>query len=235
MKTNLEKLMTEYLQILLPYAMDDQSIPAYIEEKLHDIQAQIIELLLFEADKPIFVSDKKLKDVFNEIIPHLLNRKAKQFLYERLDISGKSVDIVCNYLDRFLNINPFLLISNLPKNVNILLSDAIRSYLYGCNRAAVILCGALLEEILTTELENINRDLVYKNENGDGTHQLKMPVIIQNAVNNGIMDKKFKKDAKHVNTERNDAVHNCKLYNDNDTLKIIEKTKRAMENIYERQ
>jgi len=235
MKKNLENLMKEYSQVLLQYAINDQPIPATQEEKLHDLQAKIIEILLFEADKPLFVSDKKMKGIFDVVLPHLLNRDDFQFLFDRLDSSGKSVDITWNYLDRFLKLKPFLLFSNLPQNVNILLSDAIRSYLYSCNRAAVILCGALLEEILTTELENINRGLVYKNENGNGMHQLKMPVIIQNAVNNGIMDKKFKKDAKYVNTERNDAVHNCKLHNDTGTLKIIEKTKRAMENIYERQ
>lgn len=233
-KKNLDNLMTDYLKILLPYTKDDQSIPAYVEEKLHDLQAEIIEILLFSADKPIFVSDKKLKDIFNQIIPYLLNSDDSQFLHERLDRTGKSVDIVCSFLERFLNLKPFLLFSILPKNINILLSDAIHSYLYGCNRAAVILCGALLEEILTTELEKIDRNLVFKNENGNGPHQFKMPVIIQNAVDNSLMDKKFKKDAKHVNTERNDAVHNCKLHNDNDTLKIIEKTKRVMENIYER-
>ena len=232
MKTNLEKLMTEYLQILLPYAMDNQSIPAYIEEKLHDIQAQIIEILLFETDKPIFVSDKKLKDVFNEIIPHLLNREAKQFLYERLDISGKSVDIVCNYLDRFLNLKPFLLISNLPKNVNILLSDAIRSYLYGCNRAAVILCGALLEESLKEKLCKIDKSLVYKRYNRNRRFKLPMPTIIDNAISKDILASELEKKAKcTVNKERNNAVHHCKLHNSKETLKIIEAAKEIMENI----
>lgn len=232
MKKSLEKLLADYLQILLPH-IDDESIPAYLEERLHDLQAEIIEVFLFASDKPIFISDRKLKDIFDVVSSHLLNRKDFQFLYERLDSSGKSIDITWNYLDRFLKLRPFFLFSNLPQNVNILLSDAIRSYLYNCNRAAVILCGALLEEILTAELEKIDPNLVYKVDSGDGPHQLKMPVIIQNAIDNGLMDKKLKKDAKHVNIERNDAVHNCKLHNDNITLKIIEKTKKVMENIYE--
>jgi hypothetical protein len=234
MKNNIENLMIEWFEIVVQLPKGSNSMSGAQEEQLHNIQAEIIERLLFNADKPIFVSHKKLKDIFNKIIPHLL-KVDRQFLYERLDGSGKSVEIVCEYLDRFLNLKPFLLISKLPKNVNILLSDAIRSYLHGCNRAAVILCGALLEEILTTELEKIDQNLVYKNENGDGHYQLKMPVIIQNAVNKNLMDKKFKKYAKHVNTERNDAVHKCKFHNDDDTLKIIEKTKSVMENIYERQ
>lgn len=92
MKRNLEKLMKEYLQILLSYAMNDQAIPAYLEEKLHALQADIIEILLFEADRPIFVSDKNLEDIFNEIIPHILNPDDRQFLHEPRS-EGSALDI----------------------------------------------------------------------------------------------------------------------------------------------
>lgn len=235
MKRNLEKLMKEYLQILLPYAMNDQTIPAYLEEKLHALQVDIIEILLFEADKPIFVSDKNLKDIFNEIIPHILNPDDLQFLHERLDETGISVSIIGDYLDRFLNLKPLLLISNLPENVNALLSDAMRSYLYGCNRAAVILCGALLEESLKEKLVKIDESLVYKRDNSDRPSQLPIPVIINNAISNNVLDAKFEKKAKYtVNKERNNAVHYCKLHNSKEALKIIEATKSIMENIYER-
>lgn len=233
MRKNLENLLKEYLQILLPY-LDNESVPISLEEKLYDLQAKIIEVLLFSSDKPIFISDRKLKDVYDTLFSHLLNREDSEFLFDRLVSSGKLVDIIGDYLDRFLNLKPFLLFSTLPENVNILLSDAIRSYLYSCNRAAVILCGALLEEILTTELEKIDPILVYKSDNGDRPHQIEMPIIIQNAIDNKLMDKKLKKNAKHINTERNDAVHNCKYSNDAITLKIIEKTKKIMENIYEK-
>ena len=235
MKNNLENLMIEYLQILLPYHVDKQPIPADLEEKLHDMQAEIIKILLFNAEKPIFFSNKKFKNVFNTASSYFLDRKNRQFLFERLDNSDKSVDIVWNYLDRLLNLKPFLLFLNLPEKVNILLSDAIRSYLYSCNRAAIILCGALLEEILTTELEKINPNLVYIKKKGGRTVEQNMPVIIQNAIDNGILDNIFKNDAEDIKTERNDAVHNCKIYNNADTLEIIEKTKIIMQNIYERQ
>lgn len=233
MRKNLDNLLKEYLQILLPY-LDNESVPKSSEEKLYDLQAEIIEVLLLSSDKPIFISDRKLKDVYDTVFSHLINREDFEFLFERLVNSGKLVDITGDYLDRFLKLKPFLLFSTLPENVNILLSDAIRSYLYSCNRAAVILCGALLEEILTTELEKIDPILVYKSDNGDRPHQIKMPIIIQNAIDNKLMDKKLKKNAKHINTERNDAVHNCKYSNDTITLKIIEKTKKIMENIYEK-
>lgn len=235
MKKNLEKLMKEYLQVLLPYVMGDQSIPTYLEEKLHDMQAEIIELLLFKADKPIFVSDRRLKGIFNEIIPHLLNPQDREYLYERLDKGGKSVTIVCEYLNRLLNLKPLFLISNLPKNINALLSDAMRSYLYGCNRAAVILCGALLEESLKETLIKIDASLVYKIDNGDRPTQLRMPIIIDNAIKNNMLDSKFEKKAKYtINKERNNAIHHCKLHTTKETLKIIEATKSIMENIYEK-
>lgn len=235
MKRNLENLMKEYLQILLPYAVDDQAVPAYLEEKLHDIQADIVERLLFDADSPIFVSNKNLKDIFNKVIPHILNPDDRQFLHERLDNSGKSVAIICDYLDRFLNLKPLLLISNLPMNVNALLSDAIHSYLYGCNRAAVILCGALLEESLKEKLCKIDESLVYKRDNGNRPTQLSMPTIIDNAIVKDILAAKLEKKAKYtVNKERNNAVHHCKLHNSKETLKIIEAAKEIMENIYDR-
>lgn len=233
MRKNLDILLKEYLQILLPY-LDKESVPISSEEKLYDLQAKIIEVLLISSDKPIFISNRKLKDVYDTVFSHLLNREDFDFLYDRLVSSGLLADITGDYLDRFLNLKPFLLFSTLPENVNILLSDAIRSYLYSCNRAAVILCGALLEEILTTELEKIDPGLVYKSDNGDRPHQLPMPVIIQNAIDYKLIDNKLKKYAKHINTERNDAVHNCKYSNDAITLKIIEKTKKVMENIYEK-
>jgi hypothetical protein len=228
MEKNLETLMKDYLRIFLPYIEKDQSVPAYLEEKLNDIQAEIIEILLSEADKPIFVSDKKLKDIFNQIIPHLFSREDYQFLYDKFDESGEAVDIVGNYLDRFLTLKPFLLISNLPENVNILLSDAIRAYLYGCNRAAVILCGALLEESLKEKLTKIDESLVYKRDNGDRPFQLPMPTIIDNAISNNILEANLRKKAKDINRERNNAIHHCKLHNSNETLKIIEAAKASV-------
>ena len=233
MKKNLENLMKEYLQVLLPYVINNQPIPATQEEKLHDLQAKIIEILLFGADKPLFVSDKKMKGIFDVVLPHLLNRNDFQFLFDRLDSSGKSVDITWNYLDRFLKLKPFLLFSNLPQNVNILLSDAIRSYLYSCNRAAVILCGALLEEILRSKLSEIDPSLVFKNDNGAKPYQLEMKYIIKNAIKHEIMDKNLERKARHVNTERNAAVHRCKPFAEKETLSLITKTKEIIEDIYE--
>ncbi len=119
--------------------------------------------------------------------------------------------------------------------MNALLSNAMRSYLYGCNRAAVILCGALLEESLKEKLVKIDENLVYKRDNGARPTQLPMPVIIDNAISNNVLDAKFEKKAKYtVNKERNNAVHYCKLHNSKEALKIIEATKSIMENIYER-
>ena len=234
MSKHLENLLTEYLQILFPY-LENKSVPISLEKELNDLQARIMEALIHSSDKPILISDRKLKDVYDALLTDILKRQDFDSLYERLVNSGKLSEIIGDYHDRLLNLKPFLLFSTLPENVNILLSDAISSYLHSCNRAAVILCGALLEEILTTELEKINPDLVYKSDNGDKPDQLKMPIIIQNAIDSKLMNKKLKKDAKHINTERNDAVHNCKYSSDAITLKIIEKTKKIMENIYEKQ
>lgn len=226
--------MGELLSIALESA-DDDAIPAPLDKRYHDLQAEIIHKLLRDADRPIFLTGKGLKDVISRIIPLLLDKENKEYLYERMDDTGLSQYVGYAYVDRFLALKPLMLTSNLPKNVNILLSDAIRSYLYGCNRAGVILCGALLEEILTTELEKIDRSLVYKSENGAGTYQYQMKVIINHSVERNVIDKKMKKDAKYVNKERNDAVHNCKHHNNGETVRIIEKTKRIMENIYERE
>ena len=77
--------------------------------------------------------------------------------------------------------------------------------------------------------------MVYIKKKGGRTVEQNMPVIIQNAIDNGILDNIFKNDAEDIKTERNDAVHNCKIYNNADTLEIIEKTKIIMQNIYERQ
>lgn len=240
MKKNLETLLLDLLKILLESvesaASNDNSLSEARDTRFYDLQAEIIDRLLFDVENPIFISNKKLKDIFNQVMPHLLSRENRQFLYERLDESGKSVAIVTDYLDRFLNLKPFFLISNLPDNVNLLLSDAMRSYLYGCNRAAVILCGALLEQSLKEKLIASDESLVYKRENGERTAQLQMPIIIDNAISNNVLDVKFEKKAKYtVNKERNSAVHHCKLHNSKETLKIIEAVKAIMENIYERQ
>ncbi len=160
-----------------------------------------------------------------------------EFHYDEI-FGGDNTDFITNfagdYIKRAKMIRPtFVSISNITNSeFQVYFREAIKTWLYGCDNAALIICNSLLEDILRNKLCLKNSKYATKLINPEtlksnidyGFKELK-----EFAAKEGLLPSKMKKKVSEVQKYRNDAVHNLNTVSDEKAYELILNTKEVVE------
>jgi hypothetical protein len=147
---------------------------------------------------------------------------------------GILANIIGEYVERLQMVKPMVVcISPGDYHFDSFYSEAITAWLSGAGRAAVGLCGSILEEVLFTELSKIDRDIALTlNVNGDSIASIQsvtLDKLITLTKKKGLITKQDAVIAHSIRVLRNDILHDLKGSDDQETLEALDNTRKVIE------
>lgn len=215
------------------------NIPSDKEDEFNKLWSSIIEDLMWEPGKLIYVSDPSELTAYKTIIDLMWRTLDTEDMFDELTSGGYGglmVDIVGNYIDRAKYIKPILIgINPGIEDFHVYFNEAMKSYFYGLNNSALILCCSILENIIKKKLSETDDELVYKLIIKDGkvvgVNELPLKKLINNAALVNLISYEEKETAQEIRELRNNTVHKLFNISSDKTYKAIIDTKNIIENL----
>jgi len=188
----------------------------------------IIDLLILNPGKLIYFPDpdliKEAEYAFNIIWDNVDTDELFTALH-----SDVMVGITVDYIHRAIKLKPTLVSVKPDNQTSVYFQDAMHSWLFGLNSAALILCCSIIENLLKQKLSR-KPNLVWESS-GNRLKERKLSELINNAANEGLLDKSVKKMAHDIRLLRRDAVHRLKPISSNEAYNAIMNTKKIIEQL----
>jgi hypothetical protein len=209
-------------------------------KEFNSLCESIVEELIWDPGSLIYIPDRSELKAAQVMIDMLWNSLEPDEIYYEMVRGGYSsilANIVNDYADRAKMLKPTLISVN-PQNTEFYryFDEAMKAWLYGLNSSALMLCCSIIEDILKTELYNIDPDLALDFERKGNIitgvkRNRNMQILINSAFDYKIIDKKHKSFAHKIRTLRNDAIHTLEKIDDKQTYQAILNTKDLIEKI----
>jgi hypothetical protein len=147
---------------------------------------------------------------------------------------GILANIIGEYVERLKMVKPMVVcISPGDYHFDSFYSEAINAWLSGAGRAAVGLCGSILEEVLFTELSKIDREIALtfnvKGNSIASIQSLTLDKLITLAKKKGLISNQDADIAHSIRLLRNDILHEMKGTDDQETLEALDNTRKVIE------
>lgn len=140
-----------------------------------------------------------------------------------------------DYAARAKKLKPtFISVNPIDKDFPVFFEEAMNCWLYGSNRASIILCFSILEDLLKEKLLEIDDQLVYKLSSSDKLNKVRVYpsyILIKNAYKKFLITKDQKDSLFIIKNKRNDIVHNLHSVNSSETYEMIIQTKEIVEHL----
>jgi len=145
------------------------------------------------------------------------------------------VDIVSNYINKAKVVKPiFVSVDPEISDFYVYFAEAMKSYFYGLNKSALILCCSILENIIKKKLSKVDDSLVYKllKKNGKTiVTEYSLKKLINNAATINLISCEEKENAHDIRDLRNKAVHKMLHISSDQTYKVIIDSKNLIESL----
>jgi uncharacterized protein YutE (UPF0331/DUF86 family) len=214
------------------------NIPINKKDQFNELWNSIIEDLMWEPGKLIYINDPNELTSYETIIDIMWHTLDTEEMFNELTSGGYKglmVDIVDNYIDRAKVIKPiFISIDPEIGDFNIYFNEAMKSYFYGLNKSALILSCSILENILKKKLNKVDDSLVYKLSKKNGKTvviEFSLKKLINNAATINLISCEEKETAHDIRELRNDAVHKMLHISSDQTYKAIINSKNLIESL----
>ncbi|MDZ7370261.1 MAG: DUF4145 domain-containing protein [candidate division KSB1 bacterium] len=211
-------------------------------DEFESLWGSIVEDLMWAPGTLIYIEDENERKVTQSIINWIWDTTDSEEIFDEITgggYSGLLVNIIGDYIDRAKKLRPTIISIN-PANIEFksYFEEAMKAWLYGLNNSSLILCCSIIEDLLKTQLYNIDLnlalDLEYEGEKLKGIKNKKLERLIDEAYNHEIIDKREKESAHGIRILRNNALHNLEKIGEEQTLKAILGTKELVEKILSR-
>jgi hypothetical protein len=199
----------------------------------------IVEDLMWSPGTLIHIADETKRKAAKVLIDLIWKTQDTDEIFDEMTSGGYSgllVNLVGDYIDRAKMLKPTLISIN-TQNIEFTryFEEAMKAWLHGLNSSSLILCGSIIEDMIKTQLYNINPNLALELErngkNVKGKRNKKLVKLINTAFSHHIIDKEGKKIAHRIRELRNEAVHKLKKVSDEQTYQSILDTKELIEKI----
>lgn len=212
------------------YKMENITANSFIEysKEAKGLAYEIIESLIWEPGKLLFFEDSILINDAKDVVKDIWESIPSEDLWNETlsgGYKGLLVNIICDYIDRAKSLKPVFIAINPSNQIKSFFREAMGAWLHGLDTASLILCCAMIEEML----ETIYPDLTKAEKAGKG----KLQALIDKAKGN-IFDNADADNAHEIRLLRNDAVHKLKKSSKKDTYEAIFNTVSLIEKIYEK-
>ena len=149
---------------------------------------------------------------------------------------GLLANMIGEYVERLQMVKPMVIcISPEDYRFDSFYSEAINAWLAGAGRAAVGLCGSILEEVLFTELSKIDKEIALTfTVNGDSVASIQsvtLQKLIKLAKEKELLSKQDAVLAHSIRRLRNDVLHELKVVDDQTTLEALDNTRKVIEGV----
>lgn len=115
--------------------------------------------------------------------------------------------------------------------------EAMKAWLYGLSNAALIICFAVIEDLLKDRLCQVDIDYVYEFKdpnNPKGVKQVSYDSIIKAAMEEDLINKKEKNILFKIKKLRNNSMHSLASVSDSEVYDAIIHTKRIVEKLLQK-
>ena len=200
-------------------AVNNLSKGDYVEYK--ERVEEIITMLLDNPGKLIYIEDPELKKEALKEVKIIWANTEWDNLFDRMVEEGTMVAIIGEYVDRAKRLYPTFIDQKIDNRTSVYFQNAIESWLFGLNDAAVILCWSVIEFILK---ENYP---LHRNQTKD------MKEFIDAVTNDGHIDNNLAEKMHRIRKSRNFIVHhrNRRTVSSDDVFSMIRDTKEIIESI----
>ena len=209
-------------------------------DKFNKIYEEILSNLLNKPGMLLFFEDPNDQKIAKIVIDIIYENIDSDEIFDEMTgggFSGLLVNILSDYIDRAKLLKPTFISLN-PENEEFkrYFEEAMHAWLSGADRAALILCASIIEDILKNKLDKIDIDLAYdliiQDGQIKGIKSIGLKKLIQNALNENIFSFEDYKKALNIVRLRNEIVHELKDVNFKETYNAIIDTKNLVEKLF---
>jgi len=140
-----------------------------------------------------------------------------------------------DFSERVKMLNPtFISINSETTEFSNYFEEAMKACLYGLSNAALIICFAVIEDLLKDRLCQKDVSYVYElkdPENPQGVKQVSYDRLIMSALNEEIIDRSEKNELFRIKKLRNDSIHRLETVTDSQVYDAIIETKKIVEKL----
>ena len=219
------KRLVEMMQSSTPKKTDNEKL-----ELLMSIRRELV----FSPGTLIFFKDPSELKAAEFVMDFIWDTMDSEEIWK--EIGYLFVDLEEDYVDRAKKLKPILISIN-PQNTEFqtYFDEAMKAWLFGLNNSAIILCFAILEDILVSELRDIDPDLALELKRVDGKEKgvknKKLAILIKNAFERNLVDDREYAILDELRTIRNNCIHHLIPVEEQKTYEVIIRTKEIVEKI----
>ena len=207
------------------------------KSRVNELMPKIRSYLVENPGELIYEKDTASITRKNTVIDFLWKVYNDEDHYDEI-FGGDNTDFITNfvgdYLKRAKMIRPtyFSVRKSVGKDFEVFFKEAIKSWLYGCKHAAIIICNSLLEDLLRNKLCDINDEYAHKLFDWNqmkSNSQYGMKDLKKFAKKEGILNQSLIEKLTSVQQTRNNCVHNLNTVSDEEAYERIIDTKDIVE------
>ncbi|MBN1517043.1 DUF4145 domain-containing protein [Candidatus Sumerlaeota bacterium] len=196
----------------------------------------IVNDLIWSPGTLIYIPDETERKSAKRLIDLIWEIQDAEEIFDQMasgGYSGLMVSIVGDYIDRAKMLKPTVIsIHAQNSEFKAYFEEAMMAWLHGLNSSSLILCGSIIEDMIKTQLYNIDPKLLVNLANkGHREKNKELFKLIETAFSHHIIDKEGKETAHLIRKLRNDAVHKLKKVSEEETYRAILDTKELIEKI----
>ena len=200
-----------------------------ISKEYMEYAKEIVSELMWSPGRLILFEDPDLMKEAESAIAVIWDNVDEKELWDEAFHNSLIVNIVGDYFERAKKLKPTLVSVKPDNQTSIYFQDAMHSWLFGLDSATLILCCSIIEKLLKQKLSR-KPNLVWKSI-GSRLKDRDLSELINNAANEGLLDKSTKKMAHGIRLLRRDAVHQLKPISSDEAYNAIMDTRKIIEQL----
>ena len=209
------------------------------EKEFNSLWKSIVEDLMWSPGTLIYIPDEAERKAAKVFIDMIWKAADADDIFDEMTgggYSGLLVNIIGDYIDRAKILKPTFISIN-PENTELYVyfEEAMRSWLFGLNNPALILCCSILESLLKEKLLKISVNHVYDfpdNKTFSSIRPFPIDTLIRNASQTGLLDKQEIDIAFSIKNLRNNAIHKLQNISQQQAYEAIMNTKDLVEKLF---
>jgi|GEM_PF-7021362 hypothetical protein len=207
-------------------------------EETNELIKEIVDYLVWFPGALFYDSDHTRLKRNEAVIKMLWLVVDSDEIFDEL-LSGGYSGLLANMLGDFSNrvrmLKPtFISIKPETTEFSQYFQEAMKAWLFGLSNSALIICFAVIEDLLKDRLCQVNIDYVYELKdpsNPKGVKQVSYNRIIMKAMDEGLITKQEKNNLLKIKKLRNNSIHSLTPISDSDVYEAIIHTKCIVEKL----
>lgn len=207
-------------------------------EEFEELRDEIFDYLLWYPGSMVFVSSQSEKERNEFILKVLHDIMEPNDIFTDIASGGYSGYLaltIGELTDKLKELKPtFITIEPKDEKVMNYFQEAMKSWLYGIHIGALIICQAVIEDILKDRLQDIDDSMVYEygpKDKPKKVWQTSYKDMLNNALSVGLINEKQYNSMDNIRRKRNKATHRLYTYSDKQVYKVIMDTKEVVQDL----